>query len=440
MAAVQAVYKSFFQIRAMNAAGCGVHNPRVNEDQRPGSAQACDTGIHAGGLRDKEDQRPGSVGSRVVRRPMRSRQLTRRRVHLIASANPLGPDLPRFGFHRADEYLDFVRKNLPAPLRLTCTQRLLEAVEQPLAGGRQDDAQRIRDLQQALDDPSTVAIVAASGGGYFSRILPHLDFSALRRRSQPLTVFGFSELTGLVNLAASCRGARGVYWLCPNFLAWKLRPLAAARAAFAEFWERLPWLVARLSGPRGASRNQVHSHVNGDVSNPGADQTAHRQAALRYPHAIEGELAAGRTRSGTIRVVGGCLSVLAAVIGGPLGRRIRAEDRWLALEDISEAPYRIDRYLAALKLAGWFERIGGVLVGDFHTKQERDQRAVVVELLRFHLPPDRRVPIVTTRSFGHVWPMAPLPLNRPVLMRVSGRHVTIRAVPGTRVDQRPALR
>lgn len=352
---------------------------------------------------------------------MRSRRQPSPRVHLIASANPLGPDLRRFGFHRPGEYLHFIRAHLPPPLRLTCTRRLLEAVEQPEAGGRRDDALRIRDLQHALDDPATVAIVAASGGAYFSRILPQVDFSSLARRPTPLTVFGFSELTGLVNLVASHRGGRGVYWLCPNFLARKLQPPAAARAAFAGFWSRLPSLLTPWPGlPRATHGGRQRSPLDAPGPTHGAIRVPDGQAALCYPHAIRGRLVAGRARSGTVRVVGGCLSVLAAVIGGRLGRRIRPDGRWLAIEDINEAPYRIDRHLAALKLAGWFERIDGVLVGDFHTKEDRDQRAAVVELLRFHIPPGRQVPIVTTRSFGHVWPMTPLPLNRPLRLRVAG--------------------
>ncbi len=351
----------------------------------------------------------------------------RPRVHLIASANPLGTDLRRLGFRRPADYLNFIRGNLPPPLRLTCTPRLLHAIEQPQAGGRRDDALRVRDLQHALDDPATVAIVAVNGGGYFSRILPHLDFSGLTHRQQPLTVLGFSELTGLVNLVAACRGGRGMYWLCPNFLAWKLRPPATARAAFADFWSRLPSLLALSAGSRRASHAQAHRHMRPGTMWCHPQHPFDSGSALRYPLAIEGELVAGRARSGTIRVAGGCLSVLAALVGGPLGRRIRPDHRWLALEDIHEAPYRIDRCLAALKLAGWFERVEGVLVGDFHTADDGDQRSAVVELLRFHLPSRRRVPIVTTRSFGHVWPMAPLPLNRPIPLRIAGRtaHLSI---------------
>lgn len=319
------------------------------------------------------------------------------RIHLIAHANPLGPDLARFGFADLQQYVGFTRLHLPSPLRLTYSLRPLKAVEDPSHGGRRDDAARIRDLQGALDDPRTRAIVAASGGAYFSRILPHLDFSPLARRRQPLWALGFSEMSTLVNLVASYRGGRGLYWLCPNYLAWKVSPASAARDALARFWHILPEMLAGRT-PADAGPLDLGP--------------------------IRGELATGKVKSGPVRLVGGCVAVLAAVVGGPLGRRIRPDGKWLILEDIKEAPYRIDRHLAALKLAGWFERVAGVLVGDFRM-MNTDTQPAVLELLKYHLPAGRKVPIVTTRSFGHVWPIVPVQLNLPVPMDVRGRAVTI---------------
>lgn len=165
------------------------------------------------------------------------------RVHLIAHAGPPRMDIARFGFADAGRYIAFVRRQLPAPLRLTCARRFFEVEEDEPRGGRGDDAARVRDLQAALDDPRTLAIVAAKGGAYFSRILPHLNFSVLAKRRTPLWAIGFSEMTTLVNVVASYRGGRGLYWLCPNYLAWKIRPARRAREAFGEFWRSLPMVV-----------------------------------------------------------------------------------------------------------------------------------------------------------------------------------------------------
>jgi muramoyltetrapeptide carboxypeptidase len=308
------------------------------------------------------------------------------RVHLVAPANPLFPDAAKLGFRDVAEYVGFVREHLPPNLRLTWSRLVLRAVEDEWHGGRRDDRARIGDLQNALADPTTLAIVATNGGAYLTRLLPHLDFSLLARRRRPLWIFGFSELTGLVNLVARQRGGRGVYWLCPNFLGWHLRPPAVARDAFAEFWRLLPE-VCTGRWPGGA-----------------------RHLCFEP---IRGELHGGKLVSGHVRLVGGCLAVLAALVGGRIGRRLRPDGRWLFMEDIKEAPYRIDRHLAALKVAGWFERVAGVLIGDFRM-MHADTQPAVLELLPYHLPAGRKVPIVTTQAVGHVWPHTPVLLNRPL--------------------------
>lgn len=328
------------------------------------------------------------------------------RVHLLAHANPLELDLPRFGFETAHDYVAFVRKQLPEPLELVCDLDVLAATEEPWKGGRTDDALRIKDLQRAIRDKRTLALVAASGGAYFTRLLPHLDFSLLAKRSAPFWVLGFSEMSTLVNVVATYRCGRGLYWLCPNWVGKRIHPAEAARAALGEFWRALPDVLA------GRIPDTVqHLHFG----------------------PIVGQLIQGRATSGRVRVIGGCLSVLANAVSGPLGRRARPVGKWLALEDIKESPYRIDRHLASLKCAGWFDRVAGILVGDFHMMHNDTQEALL-ELLPYHLPPRRRVPIVVSRSFGHVWPLAPLLLNRPLRLEKQGDAVTFAGSlsPGTR--------
>jgi muramoyltetrapeptide carboxypeptidase len=319
------------------------------------------------------------------------------RVHLIAHANPLGPDLARFGLDSAEEYVAFCRQHLPRPYRLTCSKELLKVVEEPRHGGRNDDAARIRDLQNALDHPRTAAIVAASGGAYFSRILPHVDFSGLARRRTPLWALGFSEMSTLVGCVASYRCGRGLYWLCPNWLGSNFKPPEIAREALAEFWHVLPDVLS----------SWTPTNVKYLTFEP-----------------IRGELVAGKVSNGHVRLVGGCLAVIAAIVGGPLGRRLRPDGKWLMLEDVRESPYRIDRELAALKHAGWLERAAGLLLGDFHMLHE-DTQPAVLELLKYQLPAGRRTPVITTRAFGHVWPIVPVLLNRPLWMEVHGAEVTI---------------
>ncbi len=334
----------------------------------------------------------------------------RPRVHVLAHANPIHKDIERFEFANLRDYLQFIRDHLPRAWRLTCSRRLLQASEDPLRAGRRDDALRVRDLQGALDDPATVAIVALAGGGWFTRIVPHVDFDTLRTRRARLFAFGFSEMTSLVNFVARYRCGRGIYWLGPNYLAWKVRPASAARSAFGAFWRSLPARCGQVSAGRdwSAPPDRV------------GDAMADPLEACSGP--VPCVVVRGRVRSERVRFVGGCLSILAAILANPKVQRWRPNGCWLLLEDINEPPYRVDRYLATLRHAGWLDRVAGVLVGDFHSRDVNDQPATI-ELLKVQL--SRATPILRTSVLGHVWPMAPLMLNQPLMMTVRGKRATI---------------
>ncbi|MFN0136251.1 MAG: LD-carboxypeptidase [Phycisphaerae bacterium] len=322
-----------------------------------------------------------------------AKDTTPARIHLLAHANPIQKDIDRFEFASASDYASFICGHLPTGSRLTYSPKIFAAREDVQHGGRIDDAARIRDLQGAIDDPHTAAIIALAGGAWLGRVLPHIDPSSLQQRKHPLIISGFSEITGLLNWLATYKCVRAYYWLCPNYLAWKIAPPAAARTALGEFWKDLP------------------RHF--DSTNPDAT--------------IRGTLVRGTLKPGRTRIVGGCLSVLVATLAGPIARRVQPTGAWLALEDIGEAVYRIDRYLATLKLAGWFDRIAGILLGDFHTKDEPDQTAAILELLKYHLPRERKLPIVVTRDVGHVWPIRPLLINRPLRLLLKGKSVSFTA-------------
>jgi muramoyltetrapeptide carboxypeptidase len=116
-------------------------------------------------------------------------------------------------------------------------------------------------------------------------------------------------------------------------------------------------------------------------------------------------------------VVGGNLSVLYSLLGTPYFPPV--DGAWLLLEDLDEYLYHIDRMLLALRLAGVFERIEGVLVGaftDLHDNTIADGQSVdnpfgmsLPEIFARHVP--SRTPVVHGIPVGHIADNEPLVLG-----------------------------
>jgi len=313
-------------------------------------------------------------------------------VHLIAVGSSIASRLSKLGLGDVDELRARVAGALGGQFRVTADRACWLANEDDRRGGRTDDVRRARDLQRALGDDRVAAIVALAGGAWFTRVLRRIDFGVLQRRTTRVHLFGSSEMTPLINIAGRYRQAIGVHDVMPVFLLDVVRPKRRAASAFDACWAD----VARMISGNASSR------------------------------VLTGTLLSGRLPGqSTIRVVGGNLTLVAAMMGGPFARVVSGRGRWLALEDINEKPERIDRMLAQLRMAGALDGLEGVLLGDFHRGKD-DLHDAVVSLLRFHIP-TRAIPVVGRCNFGHIWPAAPLPLHRPLQMTRRGREVRINA-------------
>ncbi|MCG3129484.1 MAG: hypothetical protein FLDDKLPJ_00217 [Phycisphaerae bacterium] len=324
-------------------------------------------------------------------------------IHVCAPAGSCRRYLEGLGAPSAAAFLDRIRSWLGGDFTVTGNERLIETDEDDRRGGRWDDAARAEDLMQAFADGATRAIVALRGGAWLTRALPRIDFSLLDRRSAPVTVFGFSEITSLVNLVACRRFGRGILDLGPAFIHYGLKRFDA-RYAGADAAPDAAELEARTA--------RYFADVRAMLTGAGSS----RPLPIRV---LEGAIA----RGARVRFVGGNLAVLAAalarrdfeerIFGGTRDGDGDTTVRWLVLEDVNEAPYRIDRLLAHLTLAEVWRRVDGVLLGNFHHGAE-DLLDAVLSLLPHHLGADRRLPVVGCDRIGHVWPMSPLPVNFPI--------------------------
>ncbi|HCJ20860.1 MAG TPA: LD-carboxypeptidase, partial [Erythrobacter sp.] len=95
----------------------------------------------------------------------------------------------------------------------------------------------------------------------------------------------------------------------------------------------------------------------------------------------------------------------------------------LFLEDINEEPYRIDRMLQQLQLAGVLDRLAGVVFGQCTrcSAGDADARTFMLDdVLGAHLAP-LGIPVVTGFNSGHVRNQLCLPVNVPVELDAGAR-------------------
>jgi muramoyltetrapeptide carboxypeptidase len=129
-------------------------------------------------------------------------------------------------------------------------------------------------------------------------------------------------------------------------------------------------------------------------------------------------IVAGRVRA---PVVGGCLSLVAALAGTPAS--IDARGAILALEDVGEPAYRIDRLLTTLRLSGFLRGVAGVAVGSLHRCGLDDDEADALLADRLG---DLGVPVVSGLGFGHGPRQLPLLLGGPGVTLWAGEDATLR--------------
>ncbi len=222
-------------------------------------------------------------------------------VGLVAPAGPLS----------ADEIAKGVRQIESLGLRVRLGRHATEQVGY-LAGS---DSDRAADWNAMARDRRIRGIIALRGGYGTMRILDRLDYGALR--ADPKVVLGFSDMTSVVNAVAVRSG---------------IVTFHGAVASLSDFTTiETSYLKRALM-----SREPIGTlHTSGET-----------------------RLHSGRARG---PLAGGNLSLVSALCGTPYA--IPAAGSILFLEETHEEPYRVDRMLQQLRLAGALRDANGIVFG-----------------------------------------------------------------------------
>ncbi|MGN1062885.1 MAG: LD-carboxypeptidase, partial [Alphaproteobacteria bacterium] len=103
------------------------------------------------------------------------------------------------------------------------------------------------------------------------------------------------------------------------------------------------------------------------------------------------------TASGPL--LGGTLTLTAGLIGTPYMPDFTGA--LLVIEEVGEEPYRIDRLLTQLRLAGVFNQVGGIILAGFHNCVSKDPADGTIEQVLSDHFNHSAVPVIRDFPYGH---------------------------------------
>ena len=238
------------------------------------------------------------------------------------------------------------------------------------------DEDRAADLTAAFADPEVDAVLTMRGGFGGWRVVPHIDYDVIR--ANPKFFSGYSDTTAM-HLAMETKADLVTFYG------------AAGSSLIGKGYSR----YTEKHFLRAMTSSEPLGEVEKDPDDP-------------FTWAIREGVAEGTLR-------GGCLTLLAQSAGTPY------QPDWsgaiVFFEDIGEQPYKLDAYITQLKLAGMFDRVAGVVVGEHVQCGSAPYKPAYPygsftseEVFRQHLEP-LGVPVMVGLPCGHGRHLATLPLG-----------------------------
>jgi len=207
------------------------------------------------------------------------------------------------------------------------------------------DQQRAADLQEAISDPETKAIICARGGYGTLRIIEKIDFSPLLKN--PKWLVGFSDVT-VLHIVLNKLGIASIHAAMPAFFMESKKPTKS----FLSLMELL-------------SSGRSHIEIPAQEIN--------------------------RTGNCSGELTGGNLSLIYSLQGTPW--QLETSGKVLVIEDLSEYLYHLDRIMQNLRLAGQLKNLAGLVVGGFTDMKDNDSpfgksaNEIILEAVQdYHFP------------------------------------------------------
>ncbi|MCO7125706.1 LD-carboxypeptidase [Sporolactobacillus shoreicorticis] len=244
------------------------------------------------------------------------------------------------------------------------------------------DEERLADFHEMFADDSVRAVICSRGGYGTARFADRIDFDLIR--NHPKIFWGYSDITYLHT---------------------------AIRQQCGLVTFHGPMLASDLSAPDvPLLSKQLFSQLFQPMS-------------LRYDEhlsplsTLHGGIAEGK-------LVGGNLSLLVSSIGTPF--EIDMRKKLVLIEDIGEAPYRIDSMLNQLRVVGKLDQAAGFIIGDIHQSPSKEKKDSLTyqEVIRTYLGSLGK-PVVGGFLIGHCAPNFSVPLGVDAMLDADRKQLWI---------------
>lgn len=241
------------------------------------------------------------------------------------------------------------------------------------------DIERLQDLHDMYRDPSIKAIWCIRGGYGATHLLPYIDYSLID--ANPKLLIGYSDITAFHNALFTKLKLHSLHGPVGSS---DFTPYTTEQLKKVIFGTAGDWVEVKT-----CDDNDLEFSTNGKTT---------FERFVIHPGKGEGIL------------IGGNLSLLSAMCGTPYFKIKR--DTILFIEDVEEAPYRIDRMLTQLLQAIDIHHVKGILLGVFEGC-ERKEPTISFSLKEVMM--DRlsrlQIPCMYGFSFGHISNQCTIPFG-----------------------------
>jgi muramoyltetrapeptide carboxypeptidase len=230
------------------------------------------------------------------------------------------------------------------------------------------DEERIEDIHTMFLDSDIKAVICACGGYGTGRLVSELDYELIAKK--PKIFWGYSDITFLHTAIHQKTGLVTFHgpMLSSDIGLPQVHELT--KQSFLQLFESKSVEFTHKTTP-------LHTVVEGYASGP---------------------------------VIGGNLTLLVSTLGTDF--EVDTKGKILFIEDIDEEPYKVDRMLNQLKMAGKFQDAEGIIIGDFKNcgPDKRKESLTLDQLFDEHIRPANK-PAMKGFLIGHSSPCLGIPIG-----------------------------